>query len=159
MVLWSIDSKTPGEFTQMGTPILTRISWIVWCYPGMTEEEFYRGFREFWDKHAGSDPELMPFTLELVPTHHHVKPWETEVDHPALRETVRSFSQYMGHEPAVGGAPFSCDLALYGDAGNMPGIILGPRGDNLHAPDEWVLVDDILSLTGIFALLACRWSG
>jgi len=159
VVLWCIDSKTAGEFTQMGAPLLTRISWIVWCYPGTTEEAFYRQFRKFWEERARSDPDLVPFTVELVPTYHHVKPWETEVDHPAVRETVRAFSQYMGEEPVVGGAPFSCDLAVYGEAGNMPSIILGPRGDNLHAPDEWVLGEDILSLTGIFALLAYRWSG
>jgi acetylornithine deacetylase/succinyl-diaminopimelate desuccinylase-like protein len=41
----------------------------------------------------------------------------------------------------------------------VPAVILGPRGDNLHAPDEWVLVEDILSLTGIYALLAYQWSG
>jgi acetylornithine deacetylase/succinyl-diaminopimelate desuccinylase-like protein len=39
----------------------------------------------------------------------------------------------------------------------MPSIILGPKGQNLHAPDEWVLVEDVLSLTGVFALLASRW--
>ena len=41
----------------------------------------------------------------------------------------------------------------------MPGVILGPRGDNLHAPDEWVLIEDIYSLTGIFAYLATQWCG
>ncbi len=35
----------------------------------------------------------------------------------------------------------------------MPTVILGPRGGNLHAPDEWVLVDDIMSLIGIFITL------
>jgi len=29
--------------------------------------------------------------------------------------------------------------------------------DNLHAPDEWVVVEDILSLTGVFALFTERW--
>ena len=41
----------------------------------------------------------------------------------------------------------------------MPGVILGLRGDNLHAPDEWVLIEDIYSLTGIFAYLATQWCG
>lgn len=48
----------------------------------------------------------------------------------------------------IGGAPFSCDLALYGENGGMPAVILGTRGDNLHAPDEWVLIEDIFSLIG-----------
>ena len=60
--------------------------------------------------------------------------------------------------PVVGGAPFSCDLGVYGDPGGMPCLILGPRGDNLHAPDEWVLLEDIYTLTETMALLAARWS-
>jgi acetylornithine deacetylase len=157
VVLWRIDSNTPGEFTQMGTPLLTRISWIVWCHPGMTEEEFYRQFRAFWKKQAKSDPDLKPFALDLMPTFHYVKPWETQVNDPAVQETVRAFRGYLGQEPSVGGAPFSCDLAVYGEVGHMASLILGPRGDNLHAPDEWVLVEDILSLAGVYALLAERW--
>jgi acetylornithine deacetylase/succinyl-diaminopimelate desuccinylase-like protein len=44
-------------------------------------------------------------------------------------------------------------MAIYGKVGNMPTVILGPRGGNLHTPDEWVLVDDIMSLIGIFITL------
>lgn len=44
-----------------------------------------------------------------------------------------------------------------GDPGGMPCLILGPRGDNLHAPDEWVLLEDIYTLTEAVTLLAARW--
>lgn len=159
VVLWCIDSKNPAEFNQMGTPLMTKISWIVWCYPGMREEEFYRQFREFWENHAQSDPDLKPFKLEITPDYHYVRPWETDPHNPAVREVIRSYREYFGEIPVVGGAPFSCDLALYGDTGKMPTIILGPRGDNLHAPDEWVLIEDILSLSGLFACLAAKWCG
>jgi len=39
VVLSSISSTVPGEFTQMGIPLVASVSWIVWCYPGMTEAE------------------------------------------------------------------------------------------------------------------------
>jgi acetylornithine deacetylase/succinyl-diaminopimelate desuccinylase-like protein len=47
-------------------------------------------------------------------------------------------------------------MAIYGEAGNNV-VILGPRGDNLHAPDEWVLIEDIATLAGIFANLIVKW--
>jgi len=159
VVLWKIDSKREGEFTQMGTPLLTRISWIVWCYPGMSEEEFWRQFREYWREAAEREPDLAPFALELAPTYHHVRAWETPADHPAVRAVLRAFGTYAGKQAVVGGAPFSCDLGLYGDPGGMPCLLLGPRGDNLHAPDEWVLLEDLYTLTGIYAELAARWCG
>jgi acetylornithine deacetylase len=159
VVLWMIDSKREGEFTQMGTPLLTRISWIVWCYPGMSEEEFWSQFRQYWQEAAESEPELKAFALELIPAFHYVRPWETPVDDPAVQQVVQAFRSYTGDEPVVGGAPFSCDLGLYGDPGGMPCLLLGPRGDNLHAPDEWVLLEDVYALTGIYAALAASWSG
>jgi acetylornithine deacetylase len=158
VVLWKIDSTREGEFTQMGTPLLTRISWIVWCYPGMTEEEFWGRFRRYWAEAVESEPELKAFALELAPTFHYVRPWETPVEDPAVQQAVEAFRTYIGDEPVVGGAPFSCDLALYGDPGGMPCLLLGPRGDNLHAPDEWVLLEDVYALTGVYAELAARWS-
>jgi len=157
VLLWRIGSAEWGEFTQMGTPLRTKISWVVWCHPGMTEAEFYTQFRQFWREKAQDDKDLSAFALEISPDYHYVRPWETDLNDPAVKQVVDCFREYTGKPPVVGGAPFSCDLALYGDEGRMPSLILGPRGGNLHAPDEWVLVEDILALTGIFALCAVRW--
>jgi acetylornithine deacetylase len=70
-----------------------------------------------------------------------------------------AFERYGRGKPDIGGAAFSCDLGIYGEVGRTPAILLGPRGDNLHAPDEWVEIEDILTLTGIYATLAAGWSG
>jgi acetylornithine deacetylase/succinyl-diaminopimelate desuccinylase-like protein len=125
----------------------------------MTEDEFYRRFRGFWEGHAAVDPALKPFKMELLPDYHFIKPWETDLNGPAVGSVVEAFKDYTGTTPVTTGAPISCDLAIYGDEAKMPAVILGPRGDNLHAPDEWVLIEDILALTGVFALLACDWCG
>lgn len=155
---WHVTTDRPGEFTQMGTPQQATLAWIVWCYPGMTEREFHRRFRAFWKEHAARDPALQPFELELKRTYHYVKPWETPVEDPAVQAVARAFERYTGRQPEVGGAAFSCDLGVYGEVGRMPAVLLGPRGDNLHAPDEWVEVEDLLTLTGVYAALAAEWS-
>lgn len=153
---WQITSSRPDEFTQMGTPLFTKISWIVWCHPGITEEKFYGEFRAFWEKHA-SDEALAPFQLDLDPAYHFVKPWETPMDDPGVQATLKAFQDFKGEPAVVGGAAFSCDLGVYGEVGRMPCLILGPRGDNLHAPDECVEIDDLMDLTGIYATLAATW--
>jgi len=157
VVLWSIDTNDLGKINQMGTPKSIKVSWIVWCYPGMTEDNFYQQFRSFWEENAKSDPSLKPFKLEIIPTFHYVKPWKTDIEDPAVQVVIDAFTQYSRKTPIVGGAPFSCDLAIYGEVGGMPSVIIGPRGYNLHAPDECVFVEDILSLTGIFAFLVYLW--
>ena len=153
---WMIDSNRPGEFAQMGTPPQVRIRWIVWCHPGLTEEEFYQRFDAFWSKHAESDPALRPFELKLAREYHFVRPWETPADSPAV-QAVAAALRDCDVTPEICGAQFSCDLAIYGDVGNMPAILLGPRGSNLHAPDEYVLVEDVLKLTEVYAHLAAQW--
>ncbi len=124
----------------------------------MTEEKFYGQFRAFWDDMRRLDPELAPFEMKLAPSYHFVRPWETRVDDPGVLAIVEAFKNATGSQPVVGGAPFSCDLGVYGDPGGMPSLILGPRGSNLHAPDEWVLLDDIYSLAEVFALHTAQWS-
>ncbi len=158
LVLSGLGTTLPGEFAQMGTPLRATVSWIVWCYPGQSETGFGDAFREFWERKIAEDPLLSGFELRIEPTYHHVRSWETPADHPGVRAAVEALRDATGGEPVVGGAPFSCDLGVYGDPGGMPCLILGPRGDNLHAPDEWVLLEDIYTLTEAVALLASRWS-
>jgi acetylornithine deacetylase len=158
LVLSGLATTQPGEFSQLGTPLLATVSWIVWCYPGESEKAFREAFRDFWDRKIAEDPLLSAFDVRLEPTYHQVRAWETPVDHPGVLAAAQAVRDATGSDPVIGGAPFSCDLGLYGDPGGMPCLILGPRGDNLHAPDEWVLLEDIYTLTEALALLASRWS-
>jgi acetylornithine deacetylase len=158
LVLSGISSTLPDEFTQLGTPLLATVSWIVWSYPGESESAFREVFQEFWKRKIAEDPALSGFEVRIEPPYHHVRSWETPADHPGVRAAVEAMRDATGGEPVVGGAPFSCDLGVYGDPGGMPCLILGPRGDNLHAPDEWVLLEDLYTLTEALALLASRWS-
>jgi len=157
ILIWDIDSKIKEEFTQMGTPLITKLSWIVWCYPGENEDSFLKDFKKFWHEKSSQDHELRLFDVEIKSTYHYVRPWETSIENIGVAELINSYREYTKTVPEVTGAPFSCDYAIYGDTGNMPTVILGPRGDNLHAPDEWVLLEDIFTLTGIFASTAAKW--
>jgi acetylornithine deacetylase len=157
VLLWDIDSKTSEEFTQMGNPLISKISWIVWVYPGMSEEKFYNEFKIFWEKHFKKDPVLKSFEFEIVPAFHYVKPWETDINNTAVKKLAEVYKNYTGINPGISGASLSCDMAIYGDQGKMPVIILGPRGDNLHGSDEWVMIEDIHMLTGVFAAMIAKW--
>ncbi len=55
-------------------------------------------------------------------------------------------------------APFACDAFIFA-VDSTPVVICGPRGGNAHAPDEWVLIDDLYALSEAFVRLAIDWCG
>jgi acetylornithine deacetylase len=153
---WNIDSSGPGEFTQLGTPLQVKVRWVIWGHPGQEEEAFYKRFQAYWDEKKESEPALAPFDLSIEREYHYVRPWETPADCDAV-QAVADAVEKCGAKVDICGMQFSSDFALYGEVGGMPSVLLGPTGDNLHAPDENVLVADILKLTEIYASLISEW--
>jgi len=158
VVLYGLSSAEKTEFIQMGIPSFSKLSWIVWCYPGMDEKTFYSRFLKYWDE-CKRDGELQKYDVTVEKTYHFVRPFETPIDNEGVKLVIQAFKSFSGKEPSVEGAPFSCDLGVYGEVGHMPSVLLGPRGENLHGADEYVLVDDVINLTGIFATIILLGTG
>jgi acetylornithine deacetylase len=57
-------------------------------------------------------------------------------------------------EPAT--ARFACDAFMFGET---PVVICGPGGDNPHAPDEYVRLEDLDMLANAYVSLALDWCG
>lgn len=72
-----------------------------------------------------------------------------------LEQAYRS----AGQEYKVGGAPFACDTYMFNLHSPTPTLTLGPRGGNAHAADEFVVVEDLLTLTRIYARAIQGWCG
>src|SRR6185436_3240062 len=64
-----------------------------------------------------------------------------------------------GQDYQVGGAPFACDTFIFNLHSPTPALTLGPRGGNAHAADEFVLIEDVLNLTRIYARAIAAWCG
>jgi len=58
-------------------------------------------------------------------------------------------------EPTV--APFACDAFIFTEHSSTPVVICGPGGDNPHAPDEHVIIDDLHTLTAAYVHLVEEW--
>jgi acetylornithine deacetylase len=128
------------------------------------------GVLEFWAEitpgtdRAAVDAELRAAVDAVVPEGINVK-WEQRprfleaADAGAESPIVQRMRAALGTPdapPAM--APFACDAFMFAvDA--TPVVIRGPRGGNAHAPDEWVLIDDLHSLSEAFVRLAMDWCG
>ncbi len=75
--------------------------------------------------------------------------------HPIV-QAMRAALGTPGAPPAS--APFACDAFMFA-VDETPVAVCGPRGGNAHAPDEWVLIEDLHALSAAFVRLALDWCG
>ena len=81
------------------------------------------------------------------------------VDAPIVKAACASVESVTEKQAGILTAFPPCDSFVFNRYSNIPAIVLGPGGDNAHAPDEYVLVDDLVLCTEIYANLAASWCG
>jgi acetylornithine deacetylase len=80
-------------------------------------------------------------------------------DHPLLGVLGANMEAVTGQPPVYAPAPFACDAFMFNLHSPTPAMLLGPRGVNAHAPDERVVIEDLVTLTKTYALTIADWLG
>jgi acetylornithine deacetylase len=136
--------------TEEGTPTEGVLEFWAEILPGTSREELEAELRTIV---AGAGAAAREITLD----------WEQKTRFlPALAgdpqaPIVAAMRAALGKpqaEPAT--APFACDAFMFGET---PVVICGPGGDNPHAPDEYVRLEDLDKLAGAYVGLALEWCG
>jgi acetylornithine deacetylase len=142
-----------------GVPSAARLE--VWAeeYAGTTFQEHYDGFIEHLKRVAKTVPVLQECEIEVRQVTRFLPGSAIPTDHPIVQTVSGEFAGVVGHARELRGAPFACDVYVFNLYSPTPCVILGPRGGNAHAPDEWVLIDDLVALAKIFARTAVEWCG
>jgi acetylornithine deacetylase len=65
----------------------------------------------------------------------------------------------IGREFRIAGAPFAADTYVFNLYSSTPALTLGPRGGNAHGADEFVVIEDVVDLTRIYARAMVAWCG
>jgi acetylornithine deacetylase len=131
----------------------------VWAevYPGTTLDDLSNDLIGYLKQVAAQTPVLQACEIDITQVIRFLPGSEIPVDHPIVQTVSRLFEQVVQKPPEISGAPFACDVYIFNHHSPTPCVILGPRGANAHAPDEWVLIEDLIALTKIFALTAADW--
>jgi acetylornithine deacetylase len=85
-------------------------------------------------------------------------PARTAADAAIVTITQQSISEVTGADPKVEGMTYGADMRLLVNQGQIPTVLFGP-GDvrRAHRPDEFVPIDDLLTVARVIALLAMRF--
>lgn len=133
----------------------------IWAeeYPGVSEAEHYARLIGYLEQVARENPSVAKCEMRVEPVTRFLPGSEISSEHEIVQTVRRAFSKAMQRGPIVRGAPFACDVFVFNQIANVPCVILGPRGGNAHSYDEWVMMQDLLDLTKIFARTAVEWCG
>jgi acetylornithine deacetylase len=142
-----------------GVPATGRLEVWVEVYPGTTVEELEADFLGYLRRIAAETPVLRRCGMHIQAMTRFLPGSEIPRDHPIVQTVGKEYAQVLDRAAEICGAPFACDVFVFNQYSPTPCVILGPRGGNAHAPDEWVLIEDLVALTKIFARTAVDWCG
>lgn len=151
-----------GEFEPgAGDAVPENARMEIWAeeYPGTTEAEHYRRLIGYLEQIARDNPSVAKCKMTVEPVTRFLPGSEIPADHPIVQTVSHAFAQTINTAPVVRGAPFACDAFVFNQIAHVPCVILGPRGGNAHSYDEWVIMQDLVDLTEIFARTAVDWCG
>ncbi len=81
-------------------------------------------------------------------------------DHPLVAHVSHAFGDVTGTRARVQGMTYGADMRLLVNEGQTPAVLFGP-GDvrNAHKPDEYVPLEDLVTVVRTLALTALRFCG
>ncbi len=138
---------------QLGVPMDAFVECSVQSYPGEEKQGIVDDLSNFIKERFKHRAEF-----DVVPMYNYVAPGNTSACDEGVKQLEKSTKEFI-EEVRVSAAPFPCDLFAFELYGNMPGAIFGPIGGNLHAPDEWVDVQSVLTLAKSLMSMIVSWCG
>ncbi len=150
-----------GELLPWGTgeaiPDTAWVEFWIEIPPGVTEDELQTELKGVVARATETTPTLQRVTTRWEERTRFLAGSSMVEDHPAVGALAANLGSLTGLPPTFGPAPFACDGFIFNLHSPTPVVILGPRGANAHAPDEWVSVEDLITLTKTYALTIADW--
>jgi len=139
-------------------PDAARLEVLVWYHPD-EEADDVRAQLESWLHAAAMADDWLSAHQPRIEWRHHWPRSVLDPAHPIVAATVAAHGSATGTPGTVHGFPAVSDVTWLNAAG-IPAISYGP-GDlrAAHAVDEHVPIDELMTASMTFALLAARWCG
>jgi len=85
---------------------------------------------------------------------------EIPPDHPIVQTMSQNFEAVTGKIPEITGRQGAADIRYLIKYGDTPTVIFGPGlTEQMHANNEWVNTDDVITATKILSLTIMDWCG
>jgi len=115
--------------------------------PGETKESVKEDFNQFIKEMQIKSN----VTIEIIPPFY--LPYKIAKDHPLFQSLEESFVSIFKKQPFTTYSKMITDANTFMGEGDIPTVIFGPRGGNLHAADEFVEMNSLVPAANVFAQL------
>lgn len=150
-----------GEMLPWGTgEAIPETAWFeFWIEipPGVTEDELRSELDDVVEKTTEVTPALQRVSIRWELRTRFLPGSVMSEENPVFKLLTRNLESLTGQPPSHEPAPFACDGFIFNLHSLTPVVIFGPRGGNAHAPDEWVDIEDLVTLTKTYALTIADW--
>jgi acetylornithine deacetylase len=128
--------------------------------PGEDNRQVQAAFVEHLRAFAGTDAWLKDHQPEVRFIGYSGDPAEIPPDHPIVRTVGEGFRRVTGRDPEITGRQGAADTRYLIRYGHTPTVIFGPgMTEQMHAADEWVETEDVITATKVLALAMLEWCG
>ncbi len=128
--------------------------------PGEDSEAIKQAFRQHILDCARGDEWLNDHPPEIRFKGYFAEPSEISVKAPIVEAVKKNVTEVTGAEPVISGRMGAADTRFLNQYGDTPTVIFGPGlTEQMHAMNEWVKADDVITATKILALTILDWCG
>jgi len=109
---------------------------------------------------AARDPWMRDHPPQVRFVGYFAEPAAIPDDHPIVLTVARAFAEVTGRNAEISGREGAADSRLLITYADTPTVIFGPgRTEQMHATEEWVAVEDLVTATKVLALSILDWCG
>jgi succinyl-diaminopimelate desuccinylase len=113
--------------------------------PGETKKSLKKGILNF----INSLDLPSSFEIQIVPPFYTA--YTIEKNHELMKTLQNSYIDIFSREPFLDYSKMITDANTFMGEGNIPTVLFGPKGENLHAADEFVFIDTLVPCAKLYA--------
>lgn len=128
--------------------------------PGENSSQVKQEFIDFVTNYVSSNSWLKENPPKIEFTGYFAEPSEIPVDSDIVKTLVSNYLDIMGEVPMISGREGAADIRFMNQYGDTKTVIFGPgKTEQMHANNEWVLIEDYVNSTKILAKTIMEWCG
>lgn len=128
--------------------------------PGESSDEAKKSLIDCIQRVALNDPWLKDHPPNVKFTGYFAEPSEISISHPIVKTLTTNYKKVTAKEPIISGRNAAADTRFLNTYGNTPTVIFGPGlTEQMHATNEFVRIDDLITATKVIALSILDWCG